>query len=344
MSDRFRAGRCSLGGNRAPRHQDREYHGDRFRGRQGTRLRTGQNGADPRAIAATTHCRSRRDSDVFGTAAYMSPEQAEGRSVDARSDIFSTGAVLYEMFTGSRAFEGDSTLGVLSRVLHDTPPAFVNCVRKCRKRSNGSSAGPWKRIRNAFCVRDRTRRRLADCLPAGARRPHRPRPWHSDCGGADCLRVACPDGCITATGGHAGSATRHSPDPNPDCQRQRVGGFRSDAHRAAIRCRRSSAKAILVGGVDCGESGEHAGGRDGFVSAVWRGACPGDRLGKRRLPNVPMSAYFMWMRVEKAGFEAVEFATFGGVLLGKNIPLPRAGGVPAGMVSVPSGPFVDRTG
>jgi eukaryotic-like serine/threonine-protein kinase len=58
---------------------------------------------------------------VVGTAAYMSPEQAEGRKVDARSDIFSFGAVLYEMVTGRRAFHGDSRMSTLAAVLHQEP-------------------------------------------------------------------------------------------------------------------------------------------------------------------------------------------------------------------------------
>ncbi len=58
---------------------------------------------------------------IAGTVAYMSPEQAEGKKVDARSDIFSFGAVLYEMITGRRAFAGDSMISVLSAILRDEP-------------------------------------------------------------------------------------------------------------------------------------------------------------------------------------------------------------------------------
>jgi eukaryotic-like serine/threonine-protein kinase len=58
---------------------------------------------------------------VLGTAAYMSPEQAAGKPVDARTDIFSFGAVLYEMLTGRRPFAGDSWSSTLAAVLRDEP-------------------------------------------------------------------------------------------------------------------------------------------------------------------------------------------------------------------------------
>ncbi len=58
---------------------------------------------------------------IIGTVAYMSPEQAEAHRVDARSDIFSFGAVLYEMVTGRRAFAGDSKLSTLASILHKDP-------------------------------------------------------------------------------------------------------------------------------------------------------------------------------------------------------------------------------
>ncbi|HEV2487154.1 MAG TPA: protein kinase [Terracidiphilus sp.] len=58
---------------------------------------------------------------LVGTVAYMSPEQAQGRTVDERSDVFSFGAVLYEMLSGKHAFQGNSAASVLSAVLRDDP-------------------------------------------------------------------------------------------------------------------------------------------------------------------------------------------------------------------------------
>jgi eukaryotic-like serine/threonine-protein kinase len=64
---------------------------------------------------------STEEGAIVGTVAYMSPEQAEGKKVDARSDIFSFGSVLYEVITGRRAFHGDSKLSTLSAILKDDP-------------------------------------------------------------------------------------------------------------------------------------------------------------------------------------------------------------------------------
>jgi serine/threonine protein kinase len=66
--------------------------------------------------------RPRTEGDaVVGTVAYMSPEQAEGRPVDTRSDILSFGIMLYEMTTGQRPFRGDSHPSILSATLGEDP-------------------------------------------------------------------------------------------------------------------------------------------------------------------------------------------------------------------------------
>ena len=80
--------------------------------------------------AATTLATLTDERMLVGTAAYMSPEQAEGRKLDARTDIFSFGAVLYEMASGQRPFTGDSSLSVLGRILNDDPkpPSEINAA------------------------------------------------------------------------------------------------------------------------------------------------------------------------------------------------------------------------
>src|SRR5687768_14983416 len=79
---------------------------------------------------------------VLGTAQYMSPEQATGRKVDARSDIFSFGAVLYEMVKGQRAFDGDSLIEAIAAILNqepkplpaNVPPDFAKVILRCLRK------------------------------------------------------------------------------------------------------------------------------------------------------------------------------------------------------------------
>jgi serine/threonine protein kinase len=59
---------------------------------------------------------------VLGTAGYMSPEQVRGAQADARSDLFSFGAILYEMLSGKRAFQGETVADTMSAILHSDPP------------------------------------------------------------------------------------------------------------------------------------------------------------------------------------------------------------------------------
>jgi serine/threonine protein kinase len=65
---------------------------------------------------------------IVGTFQYMSPEQVEKKELDGRSDIFSLGAVLYEMLTGQRAFQGKTQLSVASAIL-EREPAPISSVK-----------------------------------------------------------------------------------------------------------------------------------------------------------------------------------------------------------------------
>ena len=115
---------------------------------------------------------------ILGTAAYMSPEQARGKPVDRRTDIWAFGAVLFEMLTGTKPFPGDDISQTLARVIDrepdwsalpaTVPPSLATYLRRCLQKD------PRQRVqghrRRAACVgrsvRDH-RHSARRCLPAG---------------------------------------------------------------------------------------------------------------------------------------------------------------------------------
>ncbi len=115
------------------------------------------------------------DGAVLGTAAYMSPEQVEGATLDARSDVFSFGAMLYELLTGRKAFQGHSPISKMQAILrdtpvpvhhlrHDVPRALEAIVARCLEKDRDLRYPSGVELHEA----------LADCR---ARMAARPGPW-----------------------------------------------------------------------------------------------------------------------------------------------------------------------
>ncbi len=115
---------------------------------------------------------------IVGTIAYMSPEQASGKPVDARSDIFSFGAVLYELLAGRRPFAGATELEVLQRVQHHTaeplneeiPPALRMVVEKALEKD---PAERYQSIRDLVVDLRRLTRQSGETRAPAGRRPRR---------------------------------------------------------------------------------------------------------------------------------------------------------------------------
>ncbi len=123
------------------------------------------------------------EGSIMGTVNYMSPEQAEGLKVDARSDIFSFGAVLYEMITGKRAFDGDSGISTLSAVLRDevkpirelapeTPAEVEELIAKCLRKN---PVDRWQHMSKVAAALTKLRAQLnSGALQAPAASPAQP--------------------------------------------------------------------------------------------------------------------------------------------------------------------------
>jgi len=81
---------------------------------------------------------------VLGTVGYMSPEQVRGKSADARSDIFAAGVILFEMLTGKRAFQRDSSVETMNAILKEEPPEVPNNERNFPPPLTDSSDAAWR--------------------------------------------------------------------------------------------------------------------------------------------------------------------------------------------------------
>lgn len=176
-----------------------------------------------RAVAATT-----RTAEVYGSAPYMSPEQARGQHVDARTDLYSLGCVLHEMLTGDPPFTGDTAIQVVSQHLHAEPPSLAEArsdvpsglddvVRRAlakdpghRFADAGSLADALRAVRDARPVDaalPATRRldREAETVAVGAGSGAAARDT-ADTGGAGAPRATTGDGGDRAAAGDTGVA------------------------------------------------------------------------------------------------------------------------------------------
>jgi eukaryotic-like serine/threonine-protein kinase len=118
-----------------------------------------ESGAAPFSNTFPTMEMRTEDGRVLGTVAYMSPEQAEGKLIDHRTDIFTVGSILHEMATGQRPFQGDSPVSIMSSILRDSAPSvaqikptlpsdLAKIVKRCLAKD------PSRRYQNALDLRN----------------------------------------------------------------------------------------------------------------------------------------------------------------------------------------------
>ena len=151
---------------------------------------------------------------ILGTAAYMSPEQARGRDVDKRTDIWAFGAVLYEMLTSARAFPGEDVTETMAAVVKstpdwsalpaDTPPPVVTLIQKCLEKDRNARIGDIAVARYL----------LDDDSPIGTSPPAAPRVAHASTPGT--VRMLQWLLAAIVLGALSGWFVGRTPPPTPD--------------------------------------------------------------------------------------------------------------------------------
>ena len=118
-----------------------------------------------RALGGDTEQQMTQTGMVIGTAAYLSPEQAQGSPVDARSDVYSLGCVLYELLTGEVPFPGESFVAVAMRHIHEPPPSVLERRPDAPVRvANAVERAMAKEPEDRFPTMDAFVAELKDCL------------------------------------------------------------------------------------------------------------------------------------------------------------------------------------
>ena len=161
---------------------------------------------------------------ILGTFQYMSPEQLEGKETDARSDIFSFGAMLYEMITGRKGFEGSSHASLIAAVMSANPPpvstiqpmaspALDRVVRKCLAKSPDDR---WQSAGDLLSELEwitESGSKAGIPAPVAARRRNREHLWRLAAGIAAVLLVAS---LVWIAAHHAEGTCRSRRGPFPD--------------------------------------------------------------------------------------------------------------------------------
>ena len=172
QADRRGARGCARDGHRSSRPEASQRHDHSRRPREGARLRPGEErasaGGELDVSNSPTEMRTTAGV-ILGTAAYMSPEQTNGKEADRASDVWAFGCVLYEMLTGRRAFMGDTASEIIASVLrtepdwHQLPAETPEGIRRLLRRSlQKDQKLRFRDMRDARLEIDEARRSTSD--------------------------------------------------------------------------------------------------------------------------------------------------------------------------------------
>jgi dienelactone hydrolase/predicted Ser/Thr protein kinase len=295
----------------------------------------------PSSDATPTLSQGTREGVILGTVAYMSPEQAEGKPIDARSDVFSFGVVLYEILTGRRPFQGDSDLSTLMAIVRDPAPPlpaelpseFARIARQCLEKKREARYASGAEVSHELTA-------LEQGLSSGAVRPVRlaeqiKRP-----------RVAVPALALAlALVASAGWLVRRQVQVRwarqtaiPEAARLAAQGKTFEAFDLAVAARRlvpdDPELAKLWPEVSATpDLTTDPPGADVYLRPYNRPEQEWRYIGKSPMQDVPMPFGYMLVKATKPGFET----TFGGNPTWSsrlNYRLPPEGTTPPGMVQV----------